>query len=95
MSTRGDVRCQCGAVHYDLLRGESWTCGFCGMEHVELTREEGRQFLAALAGEPLTDSGVYTAPDGLVYLIEMQDLLLACDLDHEHDLNCYEQAETT
>jgi hypothetical protein len=44
-----------------------------------------------LAGEPLAGSGVYTAPDGRVYAIEVTDVLLACDLDHDHEPGCYQR----
>lgn len=51
-----DRRCDgCGAVHYD-LPADVWTCSFCGLEHVELTREEGRMFIQAFAG-PSEDEG--------------------------------------
>ena len=46
-----NVRCSCGAVHYDMNPEAIWTCPECGLEHVPLTRDEGRQFMQALAGE--------------------------------------------
>jgi hypothetical protein len=45
-------------------------------------------------GEIITETGIYTAPDGRLYSIEFRDVHLTCPDDgHEHDMRCYRPAD--